>query len=336
MDLHEHMDLFRPAIEAELKKMINTIDRTNYPELWEMLSYHMGWTGEGAGLKTQGKRIRPMITLLTCLASGGEWKSVLPFSASVELIHNFSLLHDDIEDRSSYRHGRKTVWELWGIPQAINSGDLMYSLAFQSLNNVDQQLTIYLPRAYAILTDACIKLTKGQYLDISYENNKSIHIDDYWPMIEGKTAALLACCCELGAAGAGASDQTQAAYHDFGYYLGLAFQVIDDILGLWGDTKKTGKSNSSDLISGKKTFPILYAIENNPDFARIWERGNINREEAEKIASDLKIDGTYDFARQKAEDLNIKALKALDTAAKDNNGKLALLQLAELLTKRDF
>ena len=261
---------------------------------------------------------------------------MLPFSASVELIHNFSLLHDDIEDRSSYRHGRKTVWELWGIPQAINSGDLMYSLAFQSLNNTSQQFAIDLPRAYSILTEACIKLTKGQFLDISYENNKSIHIDDYWPMIEGKTAALLACCCELGATGAGASDQIQAEFQNFGYFLGLAFQVIDDILGLWGDTKKTGKSNSSDLLSGKKTLPILYAIGNNSDFAKVWERGNISQAEAEKIAANLKSDGTYDFAKHKAEELNKKALNALDAAAEENDAKLALLQLAELLTKRDF
>ena len=336
MQLDDFMTLFRPAIEDELKKNVNTIDPDQYPQLWQMLSYHMGWTGENAGIKTQGKRIRPMVTLLTCLASGGKWEAALPFSASVELIHNFSLLHDDIEDQSSYRHGRKTVWEIWGIPQAINSGDLMYSLAFQALNNTDRQYTIDIPLAYAILTESCIKLTKGQFLDISYENNKRIGIEDYWPMIEGKTAALLACCCELGSVAGNAESKSRQEFYHFGYYLGLAFQVIDDILGLWGDTQKTGKSNSTDLLSGKKTFPILYAIANNPEFAQLWERGNITREEAEDITAKLKIDSTYEFARKKAEELNQKAINSLNAAAEENEAKFALLQLADKLTKRDF
>ena len=169
-----------------------------------MLAYHMGWEGEGAGPAARGKRIRPLLVLLTSGAAQGDWKNALPAAAAVELIHNFSLIHDDIQDGSDQRRGRPTVWKLWGTAQAINSGDAMFALAHLTifrLAGTTNEHTAF--QAAHMLQETCLELTKGQFLDMSYETQSQLMIDDYWPMVSGKTAALLATCTELGALVAG-------------------------------------------------------------------------------------------------------------------------------------
>ena len=172
-----------------------------------MLTYHMGWEGEGAGPEAQGKRIRPLLVLLCAEAAGGNWRAALPAAAAVELLHNFSLIHDDIQDNSPLRRNRPTVWVKWGAAQAINAGDVLFTLAFLAL----QDLAGTLPPqnvllASHILQETCLRLTEGQYLDMSYETRPALPLDAYWPMIGGKTSALLACCCELGALVGGAEE----------------------------------------------------------------------------------------------------------------------------------
>ncbi|MEN4040791.1 MAG: polyprenyl synthetase family protein, partial [Anaerolineaceae bacterium] len=233
----------RAALEAALAEVVDQTIGTDTPELRAMLRYHLGWEGEGSGPEAQGKRIRPLLVLLTTHAAGGEWQRALPAAASVELIHNFSLIHDDIQDQSSLRRGRPTLWVKWGVAQAINAGDLMFTQAFYSLTNLSGLIQPEdVVDALRLLQDTCIELTKGQFMDLWNEQEVSLPIDSYWPMVGGKTAALLACCTQLGAIVAGASSERCKAFRNFGYQLGLAFQVQDDWLGIWGEAARPGKS----------------------------------------------------------------------------------------------
>jgi geranylgeranyl diphosphate synthase type I len=301
-----------------------------------MMAYHLGWEGEKAGPEATGKRIRPLLVLLTCSAAGGNWKQALPAAAAVELIHNFSLLHDDIEDRSPLRRGRPTVWVEWGIPQAINTGDAMFSLAHLVLLNLKKELSQSITLDSAeILQQTCLALTQGQHLDIAYEDQENLHIDDYWLMIGGKTAALLSACTELGALAAGTSRSIQQHYQAFGFNLGLAFQVLDDLLGIWGDAAKIGKSNASDLVTGKKTLPVLYGLEKDQAFAARWQQGNIIPEEVPTLAWQLETEGARTYTQMQANRLTEKALDAFTAAQPQGDAGEALRELANRLLQRE-
>ena len=326
--------LYRPAIEDELRQAINLTQKPGLEELHHMLAYHMGWEGDGAGLEAQGKRIRPQLVLLCTQASGSEWQNALPAAAAVELIHNFSLIHDDIEDNSPLRHNRPTLWTKWGIPQAINTGDALFtishlaSLGLKTTTNAQTAL-----EAVQILQATCLHLTEGQFLDISYAENHELTPEDYWPMVSGKTAALLSCCTELGALIANSPHQHH--YKDFGRLLGLAFQVQDDILGIWGDSTATGKSTSSDLVEGKKSLPVLIGLSYRGDFARRWGAGQITPNEVPAIASQLEAEGARAAAQTEADKLTSQALEALHAANPQGDAGQALFELADKLLKRD-
>ena len=325
-----------PAIETELKRTIELIDRERYPLLGAMMAYHLGWEGENAGQEATGKRIRPLLVLLTCSAAGGDWTKALPAAVSVELIHNFSLLHDDIEDQSDLRRGRQTVWKIWGIPQAINTGDAMFSLAHLAMLYLQETTSVNISlSASRVLQNACLELTKGQFLDISYEEKEEISIDEYWLMIGGKTAALLSACTELGALISGAEQDQLERYRSFGYHLGLAFQVLDDLLGIWGDTNKIGKSNTSDLVTKKKTLPILYGLQNNRGFAKRWKQGEITPDEVADIAKQLEAEGARSYTQEVANRLTQNALEAYHNAIPTGEAGKTLEELANTLLRRD-
>ena len=262
MSLKQFSEMMLPLIEEKLQKTVALSGGAGLEEMHGMLAYHMGWEGEGAGPEARGKRIRPLIVLLCAAAAGGDWRNALPGAAAVELVHNFSLVHDDIQDNSPTRRGRATVWSLWGVAQGLNVGDTLFSLAQISLLDLAESVS---PEAALIasrtLHHACLALTQGQYLDLSYEGRQDLGVDDYWPMVKGKTAALLCSSTYIGALAAKASEKICCEYQDFGENLGLAFQVLDDILGIWGDAALLGKSTASDLVSGKKSLPVLYGLE---------------------------------------------------------------------------
>lgn len=231
--------------------------------MYSMMRYHMGWENQ-QGTPEQspaGKRIRPLLTLMACQAAGADPARALPAAAAVELLHNFSLIHDDIEDRSLTRRHRPTVWSWAGQAQAINTGDAMFVIAHLALLRLRAQ-EIPAARvldALQIFDDTCIRLTEGQYLDMSFESRTDVTLDEYLLMISGKTAALLSASAQLGALIAG-SEQLDA-YRVFGYELGISFQIEDDILGIWGEEALTGKSATGDIITRKKTLPVLYALD---------------------------------------------------------------------------
>ena len=336
MTLQSFTETMRPAIEDELLQSIDRAMSNHQDGLREMLEYHLGWEGQGAGPDAQGKRIRPLLVLLCSVAAGGDWQSVLPAAAGIELIHNFSLIHDDIQDKSQLRRGRPTVWVKWGIPQAINAGDLMFTIAHMAVLEVGRtkaaQVTL---DASSLLHQACVDLTKGQYLDLAYENEKVIPLEGYWPMVAGKTAALLACSTEMGALLAGCQPDRRKAFKKFGYSLGLAFQVLDDWLGIWGDTALTGKSAENDLVSGKKTLPVLYGISQKKKFADRWISGSICPDEVTLLAKMLEEEGVKAYTDGMADQLTGDALVALDAACDQNEAACALHELADQLLRRN-
>ena len=325
-----------PHIELELQKQIARLDQPRFKPFYEMLTYHMGWTGEGAGPAATGKRIRPSLVLLCTAACGSDWQSALPAAAAVELVHNFSLVHDDIQDNSPKRRGRDTTWIKWGVPIAINVGDALFVLSNQSIMDLKEYYAAEaVVKAAEILHNTCQELTRGQFLDMSYEGRRDLRVEDYWPMIAGKTAALLAACCQIGALLGGAEDDQQETYRSFGHYLGLAFQVQDDILGIWGDEHTTGKSAASDLVEGKNSLPVLIGLAKKNQFAGRWAQGPIQPEEVEEIARLLASEGGYGEAKEVSIQMTDMAINSLREADPQGEAGEALFELTNRLLNRD-
>jgi geranylgeranyl diphosphate synthase type I len=323
------------AVEDGLISAVNRVEKIGNPLLHEMLSYHMGWLGKPTNSESRGKRIRPLLVLFSCSAAGGDWINAIPAATAVELVHNFSLIHDDIEDRSSLRRGCLTVWKKWGIPQAINAGDAMLTLAHLQLLNLKNNLTISATlRSIEILQHACLHLTQGQFLDLSYEKRDHVSIGDYWSMVAGKTSALIAASAELGALSANDDEYICERYRNFGKTLGMAFQVQDDYLGIWGNTTITGKSNHSDLATGKKTLPVLYGLERSPEFTNCWNKRIVNKESIKKMVHFLELSGAKSFTQSTANELIDHALNELYEAHPSGVAGDILISIAKKLMCR--
>jgi geranylgeranyl diphosphate synthase type I len=260
-----------PQIEQEMQRHLSG-EIPELREMYGMMRYHMGWedTHGQPDDAPKGKRLRPLLVLMTCQAAGADPAQALPAAAAVELLHNFSLIHDDIEDRGETRRHRPTVWTWAGDAQAINTGDAMFVLAHQALQRLSQ-VDVPAPRvleALRIFDETCLHLTQGQYLDMAFETRDLVSVEAYHLMISGKTAALLSASARLGALIAGSPHLD--AYRTFGYEVGISFQIEDDILGIWGEEALTGKSATGDIITRKKTLPVLYALnQSGPDAATL-------------------------------------------------------------------
>ena len=336
MSLKQFTDTMLPAIEAELERQVCRLDEARTRPFYEMLTYHMGWTGEGAGPEATGKRIRPLMLLFSVAACGTEWLHAVSAAAAVELVHNFSLVHDDIQDNSDKRRGRTTLWKIWGMPMAINTGDALFVLSNQAImdlsNNYPAETVV---KSATVLHNTCLDLTRGQFLDMSYEERNDLGVEDYWPMIANKTAALLSACCHIGSILGGAEESKQDAYRSFGHALGMAFQVQDDILGIWGDEAITGKSAASDLVEGKKSLPVLHGLSQGGKFAKRWAAGPIQPDEVEEIAQLLAAEGSYEYTHGMSRQLTTLALNSLREADPQGEAGEALMELANKLIKRE-
>lgn len=224
-----------------------------------MLAYHFGY-GEHRDVR-RGKRLRPRLLLEVVEAEGAPFDGAYDAAAAIEVLHNYSLVHDDIEDHDRLRHGRETLWARYGVPQAINAGDAMCALAFlaltraQGVSSAERRLDLV-----DVLHDAHAEMCDGQSLDLSFESETFVLLHAYERMIAGKTSALFGAACEMGAICAGASVQTRAQYRDVGRAFGMAFQIQDDVLGIWGTTEATGKVAANDLVRRKWTFPVAWAL----------------------------------------------------------------------------
>ncbi|MFZ5820400.1 MAG: polyprenyl synthetase family protein [Chloroflexota bacterium] len=335
MSLQNIANQMLPAIENELQRQVARLDEPRTQLFHQMLTYHMGWSGEGAGPEAAGKRIRPLMTLLVTASCNADWQPALPAAAAVELVHNFSLVHDDIQDHSEKRRGRPTVWAKWGAPMAINAGDALFVLSNQAIVDLVQHYPAEtVIQAARTLHNTCLDLTRGQFLDMSYENRDDLGVEDYWPMIAGKTAALLSACCHIGSILGGADENTQDAYRSFGHTLGLAFQAQDDILGIWGDEAITGKSTASDLVEGKKSLPVLYGLNKKGKFAQRWTQGAIAPHEVPGLAETLASEGAYEYTHDSSRQMTTLALTHLRESDPQGEAGVALMELANKLAQR--
>ncbi|MDY6872560.1 MAG: polyprenyl synthetase family protein [Chloroflexota bacterium] len=336
MPLKELKTEWTPKIEAALDNTIEAQDFESSEGVREMLRYHMGWASESSPSGAKGKRIRPLITLFMTGAFGQDPSDALPGAVSIELLHNFTLIHDDIEDHSPQRHGRPTIWKKWGVAQAINTGDALFSIAELSMLNLVDTLS---PRATLDaareLNRTCLKLIRGQYLDLSFESAESVETATYLNMIAGKTAALIGFACQLGAMVAGQSDLMQSQAADYGRNLGLAFQIIDDDLGIWGDPAITGKSTASDILARKKSLPVLYGLASSVKFRQHWQKETLTTEDVSEMSELLVEIGAQARVRQASARFTKKANQALEQIfPQPNHYAQALFELTKVLLTR--
>jgi len=275
------------------------------------MRYHLGWVDSTFApvASNPGKLLRPTLLLLAYEAAGANGLSsdappdtgylarALPAAAALELTHNFTLIHDDIEDSDVERRHRATLWKQWGIPQALNAGDGMFALARLTLwgvldRGVEPAIAVKLGAA---LDYTCLVIAEGQYLDISFEQSQAVSVATYLDMILRKTAALMACSAEMGALLGTRDQETIASLRSFGQAIGIAFQVRDDMLGIWASTAESGKTVAGDIYRRKKSLPILHALEHaSPSDRRILQQ--VYRQET--IVTPAQVDDVLDiFAR---------------------------------------
>jgi geranylgeranyl diphosphate synthase type I len=321
-----------PPFENELREIVGRADRPAFAALYGMLHYHLGWADADFKPRSTpaGKRIRPLLCLLVCEAAGADPRTALPAAAGIELLHNFSLIHDDVEDNSELRRGRPTMWKLWGVPQAINAGDAMYTIAHSAFLRLDVPPDRQIA-AHRRFSRTCLRLTQGQHLDLDFESRGDVSTDDYLEMIGGKTAALISGAAAIGAIIAG-SDKVDD-YSEFGAGLGLAFQIHDDVLGVWGDPQLTGKSAASDIAGRKKTLPILYGLEHSAEFRALYDAPEIDVPRAVQL---LEHTGANEYAEQMAGAYTQKAMSALDAARPTGEAGGMLRELSAYLLNRQI
>jgi geranylgeranyl diphosphate synthase type I len=246
-------------LEAALERAVTRFDDGSPTSC--QIRYHFGF-GEPS---RRGKRLRSRLVLEVCEEEGGAEEDALDAACAIEIVHEFSLIHDDIEDGDRLRRGRETLWSRFGLAHGINAGDALCAVAYLSLLDGTSprpaERTVAMTR---VLQEAHLAMCAGQGRDIAFETEARVTMDDYLAMIGGKTAALFAAACELGALAAGAGPHRAGAYGKLGRAYGIAFQIEDDLLGTWGDSETTGKPSGADLAKRKWAFPVVWALDGPP------------------------------------------------------------------------
>ena len=311
---------------------------------YEMIRYHLGWIDErgrpSSAASSMGKRIRPALALLACESLGGRADDARGAAAAIELIHNFSLVHDDIQDHSETRRHRPTVWSRWGAEQAINVGDHIFTLAQLALVRLSPPDPQRIVAAQEELNRTCVLLVEGQYIDLALADATQCTQDDYFAMIERKTAALIAATCRLGALFARASEDALNAYAAFGRELGIAFQLQDDVLGVWG-TDAIGKSADADILERKKAAPAVLALNmDGSASARLREMygatSPLSADEVDEIRALLTQLGVQSVAEDMAREHYREALDALRHTGARDEARGLIEELCRSLLDRTF
>lgn len=345
MSRQKVFDRLLPQIESELREIVCT-SHHSLKTYYDMMRYHLGWTDEAFQpiQARSGKRLRPVLCLLSCEAVGGDPQHALPAAAAVELIHNFSLVHDDIQDGSLFRRGRRTVWDIWGMAHGINVGDGLFVLARLALHRLGES-GVPLARCQAAtqaLDQACLALCEGQYFDMTFEDQLDVDLDQYLWMIRHKTAALLAASTKLGAIVATDDAGLIDCYHSFGEHLGMAFQIQDDILGVWGDEAVTGKSAATDIRNKKKALPAVYTLNQSSDrdaarqLAALYARqGLLDKAATQSTLAILDRVGARSYAEEMAEEYYRQAIQSLEATNLQNIAQSHLRALAASLLGRE-
>ncbi|MGW4249508.1 polyprenyl synthetase family protein [Nocardia sp. NPDC004722] len=326
--LTEARSAIEPVLRSAVGSLADPLDR--------MAGYHFGWCDpDGVEITgAQGKALRPALTFAAATACGGDIAAARYAAAAVELLHNFSLVHDDVMDTDPFRHGRPTVWRVWGETNATLLGDALQALALGVL--CDGAPEGVAAEAVIRLSRATVTLCRGQYEDCAFETRPTVTVDEYLTMAAGKTGALLGCACALGALCAGADHRVVSAMHTFGTELGLVFQLVDDFIDIWGDPQITGKPAHSDLIHRKQSFPVVCALESETDagrdLARLYQsRHPMTAARAARAADMIEQAGGRQCTLRRAS----AALDAAFEALPDEGVATDLAALAQLVAHRD-
>lgn len=338
-------------IERELAVSIRALEG-RAPLMARMARYHLGMI-DSAGNATdpdvrravQGKRIRPMLALLTCAAVGGNAATAGPLAAAIELLHNFTLIHDDIQDRSPNRRHRATVWRIWGDAQAINAGDAMFAAAQLTLLRI-RDLGVPEGTVLDLLNEfnrMTIEIVAGQVLDLQFEGRPDVSPDDYLSMISGKTAAIVRFAAWAGALVGAADPEAAQRFGAFGLSLGIGFQIQDDLLGIWGTHDVTGKDAADDIRRRKQSLPILMlrSAASDAELARVNELYKQDEINTDGVAEVLAALDRHQIREQVAEQVRVyhdQAAEALETLSRDLalQPAEALRRLAGRLGDRSF
>ena len=326
----------RTSVDPELRAAIDSLPGS----MRRVALYHFGWEhADGTpAAGNAGKAIRPALVLAAATALGGERAraSALRAAAAVELVHNFTLLHDDVMDRDTTRRHRPTAWTVFGDADAILAGDALQALALRLLAEDPHPAS---SAAAARLADCVVELCEGQHADTAMEKRAptEVTLDEVLAMAEAKTGALLGCACAVGALYAGASAEDVEALDAFGRQAGLAFQLIDDVIGIWGDPGRTGKPAGADLAVRKKSLPVVAALTSGtPAAVELAELYGLPYEEGELERTALAVEraGGRDWAQAQAADHMARAVQELARAIPDPQDAGGLLALAEFVTRR--
>ncbi|HWB65474.1 MAG TPA: polyprenyl synthetase family protein [Mycobacteriales bacterium] len=324
----------RELVEPALRDAVGRLD----PASAQVAAYHFGWQDlDGQPTTAGGKAVRPALALLSAQAAGAATELGLPGAVAVELVHNFSLLHDDVMDHDLHRRHRPTVWSVWGISTAILVGDAMLTLAVQTLADVGGQPAA---DAQARLAATTQELIRGQVEDLAFEQASRVTVADCLAMARRKTGVLLGCSAAIGAVLAGAPANVVDGLTTYGEQLGLAFQLVDDLLGIWGDPDVTGKPAGSDLRARKKSLPVAYALSTGTaaadDLAAWLERPRPDTDADLALAAGLvEAAGGRDWAAAEAQRRLTLALAALDAAPVSAEANAELRSLADFVVSRE-
>ncbi|MFJ8534630.1 family 2 encapsulin nanocompartment cargo protein polyprenyl transferase [Streptomyces sp. NPDC093591] len=326
----------RASVDPELRAAVESLP----PSMRRIARYHFGWEHPDGtpAADNAGKAIRPALVLTAAAALGGPGAraAVVRAAVAVELVHNFTLLHDDVMDRDTTRRHRPTVWTVFGDADAILAGDALQALALRLLAEDPHPAST---AAAARLASCVVELCAGQHADTAMEKRGpgDVGLDEVLGMAEAKTGALLGCACAIGALYAGAADADVAALDAFGREAGLAFQLIDDVIGIWGDPSHTGKPAGADLAARKKSLPVVAALNAGgpaaAELAALYETP-YDKEDLQATALAVERAGGRDWAQAQAADRMARAMQELARAVPDPEQAGGLLALAEYVTRR--
>lgn len=341
---------YRPTIAQSVKEALENPELPQ--DVKEPILYHFGWQNEnGQQLSHEifpGKGIRPVLLAMTYESLGGDPQSIAPLGATLELVHNFSLIHDDIEDKDTYRHNRPTLWATnrWGEAHAINSGDYLLILAFEQIKKLKDRG--YSPKQILDITTLTYKtvlsLIEGQHRDIAFEKQQEVYIEEYMKMIKGKTGAMIDAAILMAAQLAGTDTNTFQHLEDYADAIGKIFQIRDDFLGIWGNTGVTGKPEDGDIKKRKKSYPVIFALEkakvsgDSPEKSRLlnyYMSTDKASNEIEQIRKDLEFFGAKEATEKIIEEWRQHAVHAIQTSSLQITKQQNFLTVVEFLAQRD-
>jgi geranylgeranyl diphosphate synthase type I len=337
VDAPDFLNRYRHEIEAEVARLVPSGDEP----LYEMVRYQLGWTD--AGVPSLGKCLRPALCLFACETLGGNRADALPIAVGIEFLHNFSLIHDDIEDGDELRHHRPTVWKAYGRDRAILAGMALWTLAYQALDSAAERgaPVRHVLDARRAISEACNEMIEGQHMDLTFESRGDVSLAEYTAMIDRKTGALFAASLQSGAIMAGARPEEAARLGNFGRQLGLAFQIRDDILGIWGEGTATGKPVGADIAKRKKSLPVVHALQQvvGPDrdiLRGAYAKPEIDESDIDDVLDVLQRWNARYFAQGLAEDHRARAMAALAQTAIPPEGRFKFDELTAFILEREY